>query len=86
MARRHVIMLEGHLEGMGRIEGCFVIAVKVPLQGTDRYKYEGASIHRAPEDLPDGPYTVLFDGRRGRVKLLGGRWYAGDLVSIAINA
>jgi hypothetical protein len=54
-----------------------VSAVKVSLPLLNVWEYVTCDIHLAPEDLPDGPYKVTFEGRTMQVKKLYGDWLDG---------
>jgi hypothetical protein len=78
MSDRTTITLNGKLQGMGRTEDCLMLATKVSLRGTNQYEYAKLSIHhRAPDDLPDGTYTVTYDGRTSQMRKQGELWLSG---------
>jgi len=77
MSDRTVLILNGELQGMGRNEGCLILATKVSLPGINQYEYAKVSIHRAPADLPDGTYTITYDGRTAQLKKQGEFWLSG---------
>jgi hypothetical protein len=70
-------MMAGRLRGMGYEAECAVSAVKVSLPQLDIWEYVRCDIHLAPENLPDGPYEVSFEGRAMQVKKLDGYWLDG---------
>jgi hypothetical protein len=78
-SHRETVMMTGRLKGMGRQVGCTVSAVKVSLPELDIWEYVKCDIHLAPDDLPDGPYQVTFQGRTMEVKLLDGFWVDGGM-------
>ncbi len=55
-----VVVVGGVLHGMQREVKCEVLARKKPLNFDPDYS-EGFVLH-APADLPDGNYSVKFDG------------------------
>jgi hypothetical protein len=66
--------MSGRLSGMGREASCTVSAIKVSLPQLDITEFVKCDILLAPQDLPDGPYRVTFDGRTMRIKKLDGYW------------
>jgi hypothetical protein len=77
IAHREAVMMAGRLRGMGREAECTVSAVKISLPHLNIWEYVKCDIHFAPEDLPDGPYEVTFEGKTMAVKLLDGFWVDG---------
>jgi hypothetical protein len=75
--RLRQITLNGKLQGVGQTEDCLVLATKVSLRGTNQYEYAKLSIHRAPDDLPDGTYTVTYVRRTSQVIKQGKLWLNG---------
>lgn len=71
-------MMAGLLKGMGYEAACTVSAIKVSLPDLDIWEYVQCDIHLAPENLPDGPYQVIFGGRTMKVKKLDGDWLDGS--------
>ncbi len=71
-------MMAGWLKGMGYEAECTVSAVKVSLPLLNIWEYVQCDIHLAPENLPDGPYKVSFEGRTMQVKKLDGYWLDGS--------
>ena len=76
-SKRETVMMLGRLRGMGHEAECTVSAVKVSLPLLNVCEYVKCDIHLAPEDLPDGPYRVTFEGRTMQVKKLYGDWLDG---------
>ncbi|MGO9435816.1 MAG: hypothetical protein ACLPH3_05770 [Terracidiphilus sp.] len=76
-SKRETVMMLGWLKGMGREAECTVSAVKVSLPQLDIWEYVKCDIHLAPENLPDGPYRVTFEGRTMKIKKLDGYWVDG---------
>ncbi len=76
---RETVTLSGRLVGMGRDVSCSVRAVKVSLRGnggTVDFTYTRPVIFDAPSDLPDGPYTLTYDGQTVKVQQVNGSWLA----------
>ncbi|MGO9438794.1 MAG: hypothetical protein ACLPH3_25850 [Terracidiphilus sp.] len=71
------VMMLGQLRGMGHEAECTVSAVKVSLPLLNTWEYVKCDIFLAPEDLPDGPYKVTFEGRTMKIKKLDGYWLDG---------
>jgi hypothetical protein len=71
-------MMAGRLKGMGYEAECTVSAVKVSLPLLNIWEYVKCDIHLAPENLPDGPYEVSFEGRTMHVKKVDGDWLDGS--------
>ena len=51
---------------------------KVSLPLLNIWEYVKCDIHLAPENLPDGPYEVSFEGRTTHVKKVDGDWLDGS--------
>ncbi len=73
-SNRETVIAAGQLKGMGHEAACTVSAVKVSLPQLNISEYVKCDIHLAPQDLPDGPYQVTFEGRTMKVKKLGADW------------
>jgi hypothetical protein len=74
---RSVVLIHGLLRGMGREAPCEMIAMRDT--SPDRTPaYCRCSVVEAPEDLPDGEYTVSFLGEAVRVRRQGGLWLPGE--------
>jgi hypothetical protein len=77
------VLLLGTMKGMGREVDCEVLARKEYLPANSHrgqwvYEYSQYSVLKAPEDLPDGAYTVLTsDGHTICTTKQGGFWLAG---------
>jgi hypothetical protein len=72
--RRESVLLHGKLIGMGQQALCLLRAEKVGIAGTDQYEYARLAITSAAEELPDGRYKLVFDGRTCEVQRLRGAW------------
>jgi hypothetical protein len=75
---RESVTMRGRLVGMGRDVECHVTAIKVSLRGTDDYQYVRPQIHGTPAGLPDGIYTITYDGVTDRVQRQYGSWTAAN--------
>jgi hypothetical protein len=76
---REAVLVSGFLKGKEFEAACTVRAVKVSLMCLDTWEYVSANITQAPADLPDGTYTVSFEGRSMTVKKLAGKWESSVL-------
>jgi hypothetical protein len=76
---REAVFVEGVLKGMNLEAPCTVRAVKVSMPRLDIWEYVSADIVRAPNDLPFGAYSVLFEGRTMKVKKTAQGWIAGQV-------
>ena len=76
-SNRETVMMAGRLKGMGREAECTVSSEKVTLPQLNIWEYVKCDIYLAPEDLPDGPYQVTFEGRTMQIKKLDGDWLDG---------
>jgi hypothetical protein len=70
------VTLSGRLVGMGRNVPCNVQTTRVSLPGRADYNYGRAYITNEPSDLPDGPYSVTYDGITQNVQRRDGAWIA----------
>jgi hypothetical protein len=61
---------------MSREGDCDVAAVKVTLPGTALYVYVEIEVIRADSHLPEGGYTLIFDGRSMPVQKYRYAWLA----------
>jgi len=74
-----IVLLQATLTGMGHTAECEVLVRKittissgaVPQFGST---YTDCSILGAPDDLPDGDYTIRFDGFNLSATCHGGHW------------
>ena len=73
-----IVLLHGQLRGMGREEGCDLLARrKAPEEGTGPQmpvEYSDCVILNAPADLPDGDYILLFAGHSIVAARVHGLW------------
>lgn len=74
--KRDTVHLSGRLRGRERDVACNVIAERVSLSGGAIYEYIRPMIADEPADLPNGVYTITFDGRTSLVQRLDGAWIA----------
>ena len=76
------VLLLGTMKGMGREVDCEVLARKEYLPANSNrgkwvYEYSPYSVLKAPDDLPDGTYTVTTsDGHIISTTKQGGIWLA----------
>lgn len=78
-SNRELVLLAGRLMGMGRDESCMISATKVSLPGTNEFAYSGLTIQNAPNDLPDGQYTLKFKGHTEAVVKSNGDWVSAGV-------
>ena len=78
-SKRESVILNGTLKGMGREVPCSVLALKVSLPQLNIFEYIRCDIHQAPVDLPDGHYSVFFEGRTMKVNKSDGLWQSRGL-------
>jgi hypothetical protein len=76
---RETVVMAGRLKGMSREAECTISAVKGSPPHGNMGEYFNCDIHFAPEDLPDGQYEVMFEGRTMQVKKLDGDWLDGRM-------
>ena len=79
ISSREVVLLSGTLKGATHEAPCTVKAIKVSLPSLDIWEYVSADIEQAPSELPDGAYSVSFEGRTMKVKKVAGNWQIGAL-------
>lgn len=75
---RSVVLIHGLLRGMGREESCEMLAIKESDRGGGQPIYSRCGVIDAPPDLPDGDYTVSFNGYAVPAKREGGLWIPED--------
>ncbi len=84
---RSVVLIHGLLKGMGREVPCEMLAMKESVSGTSSAVYSRCSVIDAPQDLPDGDYTVVFNGSIVSARKEGGLWVPdGECVAAAAEA
>lgn len=62
----HLILVRATIEGMGCSGPCELLARKQRAEGRDafggqRFTYEGCTILKAPDGLPNGAYTITTE-------------------------
>ena len=75
------MLRHGFVKGMGRKAQCDVVARKVPIasnraNGSPTYTYSDCAVIDVSLQLPDGEYTVYFDGHMVPVTKQSGLWHA----------
>jgi hypothetical protein len=75
---RSVVLIYGVLRGMGREAGCEMVAIRDKPPGSHRPRFSRWSVLDAPQDLPDGRYTVSFEDCMVPVRREGGLWLAEE--------
>lgn len=73
------VLRHGFVKGMGRKAQCDVVARKVPISsnrgnGSPIYTYSDCAVIDVSLQLPDGEYTVYFDGHMVPVTKQQGVW------------
>lgn len=71
---RSVVLIRGVIRGMGHESFCEMLAWKELFPGNPRPIYTTCSVITAPAGLPDGSYTVTFDGHVVSATRQGGLW------------
>ncbi len=71
---RSVVLIHGLLSGMGYEQPCEMLAMKESVSGTPRVIFTHCSVIDAPQELPDGSYTVRFNDYVVSAKKEGGLW------------
>jgi hypothetical protein len=76
--RGTTVILSGNVKGEGREAECMVEARRIGVDSGNElprtYCYTDCSVVVAPADLPDGDYTVYFDGHSFLATRLRGTW------------
>jgi hypothetical protein len=72
--RREPVVLDGRLIGMGRDAECTVSAVKVTLVEASESFYTKCSVHKAPDDMPEGRDHLTYGNESARVRKRDGFW------------
>lgn len=75
---RSVVLIHGVLRGMGQEAGCDMVALCDTQPDRRRPVYSRWSVLDAPRNLPDGCYSVIFEGHTIPVRREGGLWLAED--------
>lgn len=73
---RSVVLIHGVLRGMERQSECEMLALKETDSVTRRTTYSCCSVIQAASELPDGEYTVAFQGNTVMARREGGLWLA----------
>lgn len=71
---RSVVLIQGLLTGMGREAPCVMLALKDSPSSTSTPVFSRCSVVEAPPDLPDGLYTVTFNGYTVPARKESGLW------------
>jgi hypothetical protein len=75
---RSVVLIRGLLKGMQREAPCEMLAILETQRDTGQAVYSRCSVIDAPMDLPDGDYTVAFDGYIVAARKEAGLWIPED--------
>ena len=78
---REAVLVSGVVTSDSGSATCTVRAIKVSIPKLDLWEYVSADVFRAPSELPDGAYDVVFDGRKMKVQKVAGTWQARPLYS-----
>jgi hypothetical protein len=76
---RSVVLIHGLLRGMEREATCEMLAMKEAESGRGPVLYSRCSVIDAPMDLPDGDYTVSFNGCVVSARKEGGLWMPDEV-------
>lgn len=79
MAEGAIVLLHASINGMGLEADCDVLVRKADASGHS--VYSECSVINAPADLPDGSYSVIFDGHFAKAKREHGVWLLREPVS-----
>ncbi len=71
---RAVVLVRGTLRGMGRESECEMLAMRETGADGEPPVFSLSSVITVAPDLPDGEYTVEFEGQTVRAKREGGLW------------
>lgn len=83
---RSVVLIHGLLRGMGHEGACEMLAIRESQTGGGSPVYSRCSVIDAPAGLPDGDYTVAFDGLLVPTKKESGLWVPDGATSPAALA
>ena len=72
---REPIRMTGILRGSGETSNCMVSALRVTLQGTRLFKDCQYSIEWLSRSLPNGDYSLSFDGKIIGMRLSKEGWH-----------
>ena len=75
---RSVVLLHALVEGMGRKEGCELLAIRESLLEPNRIVFSRCSVIEAPPSLPDGDYMVSFKGYTVPAQKQAGLWLPNE--------
>jgi hypothetical protein len=71
---RSVVLIHGWLQGNGRQEPCEMLAMRDVPAVPGPAVFSRCSVMEAPLDLPDGDYTVTFEGYIVPARKEAGLW------------
>jgi hypothetical protein len=80
---RSVVLIHGLLQGMGREEPCEMLAIKESRNETSAIVFSQCSVIDAPQDLPNGVYTVSFGGYIVPARKESGLWIPEEATTAA---
>lgn len=75
---RTVVLIRGLLKGAQNEVRCELLAMKEWRRNSTQVRYSRCCVLDAPSELPDGEYTVLFDGHSVSAVKQGGLWLPED--------
>jgi hypothetical protein len=75
---RSLAHMQGLLRGMGREVRCEMLAIREEGSEAGQPVFSRCSVIETAEDLPDGAYTLAFDGYVVSVRKEGGLWIPQD--------
>ena len=81
---RSVVLIHGLLQGNGRQEPCEMLAMRDVPTTPGPAVYSRCSVIEAPENLPDGEYTVTFGGHIVPARKEAGLWVPDETTAAAV--
>lgn len=69
-----MVLLHGELCGNGRKERCELVARRVLDAASGTCPYRDCAVIASPATLPDGEYTIWFEGYFATAKRQRGHW------------
>jgi hypothetical protein len=77
---RSLACINGLLKGMGREVPCVMLAIKEVSSEAGPPVFSRCSVIETAEDLPDGTYTLAFEGYVVSARKEGGLWIPEDAI------
>jgi hypothetical protein len=83
---RSVVLIHGLLQGNGRQESCEMLAMRDVSAASGPVVYSRCSVIDAPQDIPDGDYTVTFDGYIVPARKQSGLWIPDEATAASFGS